>query len=125
VQLVVAGPGVRSAETAHREPVSLLDMAATFLDFAGCHASGIEGISLRPTLETGARHTRKLVYSGLGNWRAVSDGRFKLVAGFREDIVAFQIQFAQFDPVSIASAKLFDLEADPWKSTTSRPNIRR
>jgi arylsulfatase A-like enzyme len=95
--------------------VSLLDMMATCLDLAGCSTAGMEGISLRPTLETGARHSRELVYTGLGNWRAVSDGRFKLVAGFTHHILAFQVQFAEFDPASIAEAKLFDLEADPWE----------
>jgi arylsulfatase A-like enzyme len=128
VPLVMAGPGCRPSAAPCREPVSLLDMAATFLDVAGCDASDLAGVSLRPTLESGARHARDVVYSGLGNWRAVSDGRFKLVAGYRDDIVAFRTQFATFDPAALADAKLFDLDADPDEQrdvSADHPDVRR
>lgn len=127
VPLIIAGPGCRHDGT-HGEPVSLLDMMATCLDLAGCSTAGMEGISLKSTLETGAPHERELVYSGLGNWRAVSDGRFKLVAGFDPRMPAFQIQFAEFDPASIADPMLFDLEADPWEEhdiSSDHPGIVR
>ncbi|WP_454855253.1 sulfatase family protein [Rhizobium binxianense] len=128
VPLVMAGPGCRPAPHPCKSPVSLLDMMMTFLDYGGIDGAGFEGVSLRPTLETGAAPERELVYAGLGNWRAVSDGRFKLVAGLREDIVSFRSQFTDWDASAIASAKLFDLDADPWEShdiSTAEPAIRR
>lgn len=112
VPLIIAGPGCRKADAPLRYPVSLLDMAATFLDMAGCSTDGMEGISLRPTLEKGAAHGRQYVFSGLGNWRAVSDGRYKLVIGFRDVITNQQIQFARLDDDALATAKLYDLDND-------------
>jgi arylsulfatase A-like enzyme len=128
VPLVMAGPGCRPAGEPCAAPVSLLDMGKTFLDVAGCDMTGFEGVSLRPTLQTGAAPARDLVYSGLGNWRAVSDGRFKLVAGFSQDVVAFMTQFAIFDPASIAVARLYDLDADPLEEhdvSARHPEIYR
>jgi len=126
VPLVMAG---RAAESAICDaPVSLLDMCATFLDVAGADAAGYEGASLRPVLEGQARPQRDLVYSGLGHWRAVSDGRFKLVAGWRENVVAVMTQFGEFDKASIDGAKLFDLDADPHEEcdvSTAYPEIHR
>lgn len=127
VPLVIAGPGCRPAAAPVAGPVSLLDMAATFLDLAGCPAADGDGVSLRPTLATGAAHARQFVRSGLGNWRAVSDGRFKLVAGFDEALRTQDLQFATYDPASLATARLHDLAADPLETrdlSSVRPEIR-
>lgn len=127
VPLIIAGPGCDAVGAIVSDPVSLLDMTATMLETAGCSAEGMEGISLVPTLSEGKRHARDHVFSGLGNWRAVSDGRYKLVVGFRPDLMVREIQFASFDPESLETAELFDLAADPWEEndiSRDQPAIR-
>jgi arylsulfatase len=118
VPLIINGPMVNSAGRTVTSPVSLLDVAATFLDYADCQVPlNDDGISLRPAIEQAAPHARKYGYSGLGNWRAVTNGRFKLVAGYRTDVVLSDTQFEIFDEASIETAKLFDQVNDPWDST--------
>jgi arylsulfatase A-like enzyme len=114
VPLVVAGAGTRNPGTVRDDPVSLLDVSATLLDLAQCGGSNGDGMSLGPVLESGKAHRREIVFSGLGNWRAAADRRFKLVAGFDADTVAGQTQFEPFDPACIASARLYERDADPW-----------
>eukprot|EP00117_Sycon_ciliatum_P028913 scpid58470/ scgid23137/ Arylsulfatase; Cys-type sulfatase len=53
-------------------PVSTMDMAATFLDYAGTEPdTGMTTTTLRPILEGKAMSNREFVSSGLGKWRAV------------------------------------------------------
>jgi arylsulfatase A-like enzyme len=128
VPLVMAGPGSRQAPAPCDAPVSLLDMMMTFLDYAGVDRSGFDGVSLRRTLEAGTAPARDFVYSGLGPWRAVSDGRWKLVAGLPEDIVSFKFQFTEWHPEVLAGASLYDLQTDPWETcdvSAEHPDIRR
>ncbi len=114
VPLVMAGAGARNPGMVRDDPVSLLDVSATFLDLARCGGDSGDGVSLRPVLETGKPHQRDFVFSGLGNWRAAADNRFKLVAGFDAETIAGQTQFQPFDPACIASARLYERDADPW-----------
>jgi len=100
VPLVVAGPGV-AAGLVSDAPVSLMDLAATALDYAGVAApADMAGRSLRPLLEGRKKTHRDYVLSGLGPWRCVFDGRYKLVRGFEGS----------------ASLVLFDLKEDPVES---------
>ena len=79
VPLVLAGPGVQ-AGVASDALVSMHDLTATFLDFAGRPPlPGMDSRSLRPLLSGAAQRHRPHVRSGLGDWRMVSDGRYKLV----------------------------------------------
>jgi arylsulfatase A-like enzyme len=55
---------------------------------------------LQPMLEGKARSHREYVSSGLNEWRAVWDGRFKLVRGFGR-----------------RHCHLFDHAADPFENT--------
>ena len=81
VPLVVAGPGVRKGAVC-KQPVTTLDLAATFLDYAGvARPADMDSRSLRPCLEAAADPPRTHVTSALGNWRLVFDGRHKLIAG--------------------------------------------
>lgn len=62
VGCIVAGPDVPAGKVVH-EPVSTLDLAATFLDYAGvAQTSPMHGRSLRPLIE-GAGETRDFAYN--------------------------------------------------------------
>jgi arylsulfatase A-like enzyme len=97
IPLIVAGPGVRRGVTSDAL-VSLHDLAATFVDYAGARPlPGMDAVSLRPVLE-GRRDTyRDVVTCGLNGWRLAFDGRWKLV--LHRD----------------ASPMLYDLWNDPWE----------
>ncbi len=104
IPLVVAGPGVAEA-TLSPAPVSLIDVAATLLDYAGLpRPDDMDALSLRPLLEGRTRTVRSFVRSGLGAWRLVFDGRYKLISGYAP-------RRAEAAPATM----LFDLDADPWE----------
>ena len=95
VPLIAAGPGVR--QNVHSSAlVSLHDLAATFVDYAkALPPAGMDATSLRPVLEGRADAHRRVLTSGLRDWRCAFDGTHKLVVETdRED-------------------RLFDLRADP------------
>ncbi len=76
--------------------VSLHDLAATFLDYAGAPDLPLmNSRSLRGVLEGKTREHRRCIFSGLGDWRMVFDGRYKLVLRREEP------------------ARLYDTKADP------------
>ena len=82
VPLVVAGPGVREGLTT-AAPASVMDVAATCLDFAGLPVpKAMDSRSLRPLLTGASDSHRDYLFSGLEPWRGVTDGRYKLVRGF-------------------------------------------
>jgi arylsulfatase A-like enzyme len=86
VPLVVAGPDVAARELVD-SPVTILDLHATFLECASLSpAEGIDSRSMRPLLAGESNQLRDVVYSGLGSWRLVYDGRYKLVEGFDPDL---------------------------------------
>eukprot|EP01061_Rhynchopus_euleeides_P034807 TRINITY_DN5873_c2_g1_i1.p1 TRINITY_DN5873_c2_g1~~TRINITY_DN5873_c2_g1_i1.p1 ORF type:complete len:513 (+),score=125.84 TRINITY_DN5873_c2_g1_i1:92-1630(+) len=72
VPLLCKGPGIRQNATVAR-PVATLDIAATFLDYAGvAPAENMTAVSLRPLLEGGESAPYKdVISSGLKNWRMV------------------------------------------------------
>jgi len=105
VPLVMAGPGI-TAGIRSDALVSMMDLAATCLDYAGVRIpQEMESRSLRPLLDAGKGDHRDYLRSALktrkaamGRWRMVQDNRYKLIEGF-------------FD-----QSALFDLEADPWET---------
>ena len=98
VPLVVAGPEVESGLVTDTL-VSLIDLTATFLDAADLQVpSGMAGQSLKPVLSGHTKVHRQRVRSGLGDWRLVYDGRYKLIQNFED------------------RSWLFDLEDDPAES---------
>lgn len=83
VPLVMAGPGIRSADGVQDALVSLVDLAPTFLEAAGEPVPDfMDGRSLGPLLRGETDSHRERVYSGLFRWRMVREGRYKLVRGF-------------------------------------------
>jgi len=91
VPLIIAGPGIRKGMTCDL-PTTILDLTATFLDYAEVEApDDMESRSLRPLLEGRNDKGRDYVLSGLKGWRMIFDGRFKLISGFGEGILLFDL----------------------------------
>lgn len=95
VPLVIAGPGVHQGAILNA-PATILDLAATFLDFAGQPSPAHwDARSLRGQLENPAAcPLRDHVLSAMPDWRLVLEERYKLVE-------------------SRDGVKLYDLKADP------------
>ena len=114
VPLCVAGPGIRKAAT-YKGPTTTLDLTATFLDYAGVPPlENADSKTLRPLLEGKVDKGREHVTSGLGNWRTVFDGRYKLITGFDATQVAKGEAYSS-DAATGDNAVplLFDLQSDP------------
>ncbi len=113
IPLLVSGPGIRKGAV-HDGPATSLDLTATFLDFAGVpDLPNMDSRSLRPVLEGKAEKGREHVTSGLGSWRTVFDGRYKLTRGF--DPAKSKEEGG--DAAAVADGEkpllLFDLKNDP------------
>ena len=81
VPLIIAGPGVKRLGSSD-VLVNTMDLTATFVDYAGVPRLGdMDSLSLRPVLEGKTTTHRQAVTSGLGPWRMVFDGRYKLIRG--------------------------------------------
>jgi len=131
VPLVIAAPGGR-AGAVHEGPATTLDLAATFLDYAGvARPPDMDSRSLRGLLEGRTRTHREYALCGLGAWRLVFDGRYKLIRGFRPDAgagagkaKAARAEGNRETPPDI----LFDLTADPLEDTnvaSRQPDVVR
>jgi arylsulfatase A-like enzyme len=111
VPLYVAGPGVRPGLVSDAL-VSVMDLTATFLDYAGLPTpQEMDSRSLKPLLEGNTRLHREYVLSGLGAWRLVWDGRYKLIQGFALERPG-QARLGARDLPPL----LFDLESDPLEN---------
>lgn len=112
VPLIVAGPKVK-----HRRSdamVSLIDIGATFLDYARApKPDGMTARSFRPLLEGKTDTHRSYISSGLFGWRLVRDGRYKLVRGFdpKRKLLGGSVPKGTDTPLV-----LYDLEKDPSES---------
>ena len=80
IPLVVAAPRGGTAGASTDALVSLHDLAATFLDYAGAAPlPGMDAVSLRPVVEGRREGHRPVAVAGLADWRMVTDERHKLV----------------------------------------------
>lgn len=82
IPMIWSGPGIRSGRT-YTAPTSLIDLYATFLEFADLAPRQVDSQSLRPVLNGEESSHRDIAYAGLGSWRLAYDGRYKLVTGYR------------------------------------------
>jgi len=96
VPMIIAGPGVREGVRTNTL-THLHDLAATFLDAAGCDPlPKMEAKSLLPLLRGETQEHREHAFTALQQWRAVVGPRYKFVINEGEQI-------------------LHDLELDPWE----------
>ncbi len=125
IPLVAAGPGIRQGETTGAL-ASLMDLAATFLDYAGIPVpSAMDSRSLRPVLEGETEDHREFLLSGLDPWRCVTNGRLKLVRGY----AGGPAPSGSGHPVypegdHAAEPMLFDIEEDPFENVNLAARAR-
>ncbi len=119
VPMVIAGPDV--AQVGHLEyvPANLLDLPHTIMALAGAEIpEDFVGYDLSHFLRGAAPYPRELTRSGLGAWRSVTDGRYKLIVGLDTAVAQRDIQFGQYASNSAdTTGYLYDLTADPFEST--------
>ena len=122
VPLVIAGPGIRARATSSAL-VSLIDLAATFLDFAGVDVpNAMDSHSLRPVLDGSSDSHREFLLSGLNPWRCITDGRLKLVRGYAggramggSNLPAYPAADADSEPL------LYNIQEDPFENANLAP----
>ena len=115
VPLVAAGPGT-TAQTSDA-PVSVIDITATFLDYAGVRApSGMDGRSVRPLMEGETKTHREFVLSGMNPWRMIYDGRYKLIRGYEKGIKLGGDGLDAYREKQDLPPMLFDLQEDPLEN---------
>ncbi|MDX1980246.1 MAG: sulfatase-like hydrolase/transferase [Bryobacteraceae bacterium] len=91
VPLVFCGPSVRQGITIS-DPATTLDLAATFLDYAGiARPSAMDSRSLRPVL-SGRGPVRNHVLSGMDSWRLVMQENYKYVRGWGKSPMLFDLR---------------------------------
>lgn len=117
VPLVIAGPGI-SRHPRTVSPIAHVDITATILDLAGATPEGeLDGFSLVRFLRGQAHQPeREVVFSGIGSWRAVSDGRYKYVRGYVPGTPVTEVVMGRYAPFSDAPELFFDLVEDPHES---------
>ncbi len=106
VPLVVAGPKV-PAQRVVDDPVTILDLHATFLDYAGLEASHVDSRSMRECFR-GGTPPRDVVYTGLASWRLVYDGQYKLIEGYEPE----HRHGASYPPMSVPPAVALRRQAE-------------
>ena len=112
VPLVMAGPGIAQGVRSDAL-VSLMDLAATFIDYADMPVPlEMESVSLRPLLDRGvgqhrdfARSALKVARAHAGRFRVVQDHRYKLVDGFFEAIALYDRENDPTESENIAESK--------------------
>ncbi|MCC6490600.1 MAG: sulfatase-like hydrolase/transferase [Candidatus Hydrogenedentes bacterium] len=116
VPLLVSGPGVQKGHV-HGGPATILDLTATFLDYAGVtRPDDMDSITMRPLLEGQTSVGRTHVLSGLNTWRLAFDGRFKLIRGYDPKSPKNQAYDNAGDSADV-EILLFDLKSDPLEDT--------
>ncbi|MFC1454105.1 sulfatase [Verrucomicrobiota bacterium] len=105
VPLIVYGPGIRQ-NTRSDALVSLHDLAATFLDYAGAsELPESDTCSLRGVLEGQCEKHRDYVLSGLNDWSMVFDGRYKYVIRTELSPLLYDIQEDPQELINIAQTQ--------------------
>ena len=98
VPLIIRDPLARHRGVRSGALVSLQDLAATFLDFAGCSKlAGMDSNSLRPLLTDERNTHRDALVSELGDWKLAFDGRYKLVVRSGRNSLLFDLEADRFE----------------------------
>jgi choline-sulfatase len=116
IPLVAAGPGVRHGASTEAL-ASLMDLAATFLDYAGINVpESMDSKSLRPVLDGSTESHREFLLSGLDPWRCITDGRLKLIRGYAGGPVGGRDLPIYPKGDSLAEPLLYDIQEDPFEN---------
>ncbi len=100
VPLTIAGPGVQPGIVSDAL-VTTMDLAATFLEYGNISIpSDMDSRSLGSLMQGKQKTHREAIFSGLGKWRTVFDGQYKLVTGYGKT----------------GEPRLFDMLADPLEN---------
>ena len=92
IPLIIAGLDTKKNQTTEAL-TSLIDISATFLDYAGLEKlPQMEARSLRPVLTGKTKKHREVLHSALEEWRLVWDGRYKLVEGYNRETALYDLQ---------------------------------
>jgi len=95
-------------------PHTILDLHATFLEYAGLTPSpNLDSRSIKSFLAGETDQHRDVVLSGLSGWRMAFDGRFKLIRGYDP---AMRVGGDQWDPMHMP-------DEDARKMQRERPQI--
>lgn len=98
VPFVVAGPDVEQGIVCD-EPVTILDLTATFLEYGNVPVpEEMDSQSMRSLFEGRTSKHREYVFSALEQWCMIFDGRYKLIKDYG------------------STPLLFDLEKDPFEN---------
>lgn len=122
IPLIVSGPGVQSG-VCSEALVSLHDLSATFLDYAGAAPlPDTDARTMRALLEGQCEEHREHVISGLNEWSMIFDGRYKCVTGVKSSAMLFDVQEDPHELVDIADshAKIVAQLADTLRRETGR-----
>ena len=124
VPLIIAGPGIQQAATSSAL-VSIMDLAATCLDFANVQCpSKMDSRSFRPLLQGGTISHRDVVFSGLGAWRMAYDGQYKVITGYdvksKRNSPEWTIYSKQVQGIP---SVIFDLKQDPKETEDLSANM--
>ncbi len=115
VPLIIAGPGIPRGQT-RTGMVYLYDLYPTLCDLAGLKTpDSVEGHSLLPVLDEANMSGRDVLYHAyVQNWRAVYDGRYRLLAyaGYDEESETLVRKNMLFDMIE-DPMETDDLSADP------------
>lgn len=105
IPLIIAGLDVK-AKKESRALVSLIDIAATFLDYAGREKlPAMEARSLRPVLTGKSAVHRDVLHSALEEWRLVWDGRHKFIEGFGTESMLFDLRNDPFENQNLVTTE--------------------
>jgi tetratricopeptide (TPR) repeat protein len=125
VPLVLRLPGGARAGTRVAGSVAHVDLTATLLDLAGLPAAGLDGVSLRPALESGALQPRR-VYSetlfpryhfGWSELYSVTDGRQRYVRAPHSEL--YDLASDPGERANLALSRAATLaELDGWLTRT-------
>jgi len=129
VPLVVSGPDIAERGVVDI-PATMLDLHATFRDFAGVDTGENDSRTMRPYLAGDTETHRDVVFSGANHWRLAFDGRHKLVRGFdpSREYGLNRDEVDNYDETALARALderdpvLFDLLDDPDERENVAPD---
>ena len=105
IPLIVAGLDVQPNRQSNAL-ASLIDISATFLDYANAaKLPQMEARSLRPVLTGKATKHRDFLLSALEEWKLVWDGRHKLIEGFHGETMLFDLEKDPFENQNLVTSE--------------------